>query len=223
MGRDLSVLGRALAAPARSALLNSLIGGATRPASELAAYARVSPATASEHLAVLLDAGLITCQAHGRHRYYRLANAQVAAALAQLGELCPETAPSGYHRSREATDLAAARLCYGHLAGQLGLGVTDMMRRKAWLDEEFRLTGLGDRRLTGLGIDVTSLRAARRTLARPCLDWTERRHHLGGSLGTAIAELVLDRGWVRRRPGSRGLDVTTGGAAEFGKLGGAIT
>jgi len=219
MGRELSVLGRVLAAPARSAMLNLLMDGTTRPASELAAYARVSAATTSEHLAVLRDAGLVVGEARGRHRYYRLASAEVAEALEHLGQLCPETVPNSYRRSREAADLARARFCYDHLAGQLGLAVTDALQDKAWLDGELQLTDNGDRHFTTLGIDVAALRKARRPLTRPCLDWTERRPHLAGSLGAAFADLVLTHQWVRRRPSGRGLELTTKGAAELATLG----
>ena len=119
MNRDLSVIGHALAAPVRSTMLNLLMDGSQRPASELSTAAGVSASTASEHLRVLLDAGLIRCMPHGRHRFYALADEGVASALEQLGHLCPSTEPISYRQSRDARGLAQARLCYDHLAGQL--------------------------------------------------------------------------------------------------------
>lgn len=132
---------------------------------------------------MLRDAGLVVGQARGRHRNYRLSSAEVAEALEHLGQLCPETVPNSYRRSREAADLARARLCYDHLAGQLGLAVADALQDKAWLDGELQLTDNGARHLTTLGIDVAALRKARRVLTRPCLDWTERRPAPGARPG----------------------------------------
>lgn len=207
--RDLSVLGRALAAPARSEIVSALMDGSSRPAGELAAGARISAATASQHLALLLEVGLLRCETRGRQRFYRLADDRVARALENLGQLCPVTSPSG--GSRPVGDLVAARLCYDHLAGRLGVQVHDALRRHAWLDAEQRPTAAGERALGELGIDLAALRRLRRPLVRTCPDWTERRAHLGGALGAALATRCLEQGWVRRRPTGRGLQVTRPG------------
>lgn len=213
MARDLSVVGHALAAPVRSAILGMLMDGSTRPASELAAAAGVTASTASEHLGVLLDTGLVACVPRGRQRFYAIADEAVAAALEQLGHLCPPAPAVTYRQSASARDLVHARLCYDHLAGRLGIAVTEAMVDEGWMDAALAApTSLGETRLADLGIDVAALRSERRQLARPCPDWTERRPHLAGALGAAVAALFLDRGWVVRRAHDRGLRVTDAGA-----------
>lgn len=203
------MLGRALAAPARSTFVDLLMDGSRRPAGELAAAAGVSAATASEHLAVLVAAGLVRCEPRGRQRFYALADASVAAALEQLGALSPTTPTTSWRLSREARDLARARLCYDHLAGRLGVELLDAMRRRTWLTgEDVVLTAAGRDALTGLGVGVADVEARRRATVRTCPDWTERRPHLAGGLGAAVADLFTERGWVRRRARGRGLDVT---------------
>jgi len=214
MSRDLSVIGHALSAPVRSRFLNLLMDGSTRPASELAATAGVSASTASEHLGVLLDAGLIDCVPRGRHRFYSIADPEVAAALELLGHLSPTETAVVRPGSRAARDLADARLCYDHLAGRLGVRLTAAMVASGWLDADAStLTPAGVEHLEQQGIDVANLRTRRRPLVRPCPDWTERRPHLAGSAGAAIATLFLDRRWAVRRPAGRGLDVTSSGDA----------
>lgn len=212
MNRDLSVIGHALAAPVRSTMLNLLMDGSQRPASELSTAAGVSASTASEHLRVLLDAGLISCMPHGRHRFYALADEGVASALEQLGHLCPSTEPISYRQSRDARGLAQARLCYDHLAGQLGVALAEGLVGQGWVTADLSaVTEGGADKLQAHGIHVSGLRARRRQLIRPCADWTERRPHVAGSVGAAIADLSLDRGWVARTSHRRGLVVTREG------------
>ncbi|WP_460887217.1 ArsR/SmtB family transcription factor [Promicromonospora xylanilytica] len=211
--RDFTAVGRALSTPARSTFLNLLMDGTRRPAGELAQAAGVSASTASEHLAVLLDAGLVTCRTHGRHRYYSLADGEVAAALESLGMLADATPVSGYRHSRRAEYLAAARFCYDHLAGRLGTGLTDACVRSGWLagPDELTLTDTGAAGLREIGVDVDGAVAARRATTRACLDWTERRPHLAGALGSAVGSRFLSAGWVTRHRPGRGLDVTPAG------------
>lgn len=219
VSRDLSVIGHALAAPVRSRILTLLMDGSARPAGELAAAAGVAAPTASEHLGVLLDAGLVSCVPRGRHRFYSIADPEVAGALELLGHLCPDEPTVARPTSRAARDLTYARLCYDHLAGRLGVRLTDAMIASAWVDPDAaRLTPAGIEHLEQQAVDVAALRAHRRPLVRPCPDWTERRPHLAGSVGAAVATLFLDRRWVRRRPRGRGLDLTDGGVAALGAL-----
>ncbi len=223
MTKDLTAIGRALAAPARSDILNLLLDGSSRPASELADAAGLGASATSEHLSVLLDAGLVDCTPAGRHRVYRLAHGGVAAALEQLGHLCPDSAPLTYRRSREAESLAEARFCYDHLAGRLGVALATAMVAQGWLTaDDLELTNAGRTALTELGIDV-SRAASRRRLTRPCIDWTERRPHLAGALGAAIGTRFLAERWVRRVPGGRGLAVTADGRRALRDLWGADT
>jgi len=228
MGRDFSVVGRALAAPVRSTFVDLLMDGSRRPAGELAASAGVTAATASEHLAVLVDAGLVRCEPRGRQRFYVLADSSVAAALEHLGHLCPPAPTATYRQTRDARELAAARFCYDHLAGRLGVELLDAMRRSGWLDpddpdaEPTGVTDLGRQALAARGVPVDEVARGTRRLVRACPDWTERRSHLAGALGAAVAARVVDLGWVRRRPHGRGLDVTPTGAAELARTWGAV-
>lgn len=213
MSRDLSVIGHALAAPVRSGFLNILMDGSSRPAGELANAAGVSASTASEHLAVLLDAGLIRCLPRGRQRFYAIADAEVASALERLGHLCPPAPALTYRQSSEAHDLAHARLCYDHLAGRLGIALTSSLIENDWVDAEFvDVTTRGVVHFTAQGIDIIDLRRVRRRLVRFCPDWTERKPHVAGSLGAALASVFIARRWAIRRPIGRGLDITRSGS-----------
>lgn len=206
-------MGRALAAPARSTFLNLLMDGTSRPAGELARMAGVSASTASEHLAVLVDAGLVACEARGRCRSYSLAGPQVATALEALGVLADPVPVSGYRRNRQMQNLAAARFCYDHIAGRLGTALTDAWTRRGWLTEgeSLALTDAGADGLRGIGVDVDGAVRARRATTRACPDWTERRAHLAGALGAAVGRRFLEAGWVVRHRSGRGLNVTESG------------
>lgn len=213
--RDFAAVGKALAAPARSVLLNLLMDGTHRPAGELARAAGVGASTASEHLAVLVEAELVACEARGRHRYYRLAGPEVASALEALGVLTDARPVSGLRRSRQAEHLAAARFCYDHLAGRLGTALATAWTEGGWLAgrDELTLTTEGAAGLRDIGVDVDTALRARRATTRACLDWTERRPHLAGALGAAVGRRFLDAEWVRRARSGRGLTVTEAGHA----------
>ncbi|WP_402375092.1 ArsR/SmtB family transcription factor [Isoptericola rhizosphaerae] len=213
--RDFTAVGRALATPARSVFLNLLLDGTRRPAGELARAADVRASTASEHLSVLVDAGLVTCEAHGRHRYYALAGPHVATALEALGTLAAPAPVVGYRLSRHAQHLARARFCYDHLAGHLGIALADAWVGRGWLAgrEVLVLTDSGADGLQATGFDVDGAVAARRPTTRACLDWTERRPHLAGALGAAVGRRFLEAGWVVRHRSGRGLDLTEVGTA----------
>ncbi len=211
MGRDFSTFGRALAAPARSAMLNVLMDGSARPAAELAHAGGVSQSAASEHLAVLLGAGLVTMTSVGRQRLYELAD-RSAAVLEQLGHLCPPTAITSLRQSSQRRAVTRARLCYDHLAGRLGVGVTVAFTNSGWLTTpDLHLTDAGRDGLTDLEPPLLDLSKQRRPLTLSCPDWTERRPHLAGALGAAVARHALEHQWVERRPGGRGLDITPTG------------
>lgn len=211
--RDFTRVGKALSTPARSVFLNLLMDGTKRPAGELAQAAGVTASTASEHLSVLVEAGLVSCEAHGRRRYYSLAGPQVAAALEALGALADAVAVSGYRRSRQAEYLAAARFCYDHLAGRLGIALADAWTRQGWLGdrEVLTLSDTGAEGLRAIGVDVDGAVKSRRTTTLPCLDWTERRPHLAGALGASVATALIDRGWVQRTHSQRAVRLTPAG------------
>ncbi|MBV8581357.1 MAG: winged helix-turn-helix transcriptional regulator [Candidatus Eremiobacteraeota bacterium] len=221
---DLARLAAALADPVRAAMVGALFGGVALPQQELARRGGVAPSTASEHLARLVDVGLLVRTTAGRRRYYRLVGPEVAEALERLGTLAP---PAPRPRTLSQNDrlrvMTLARTCYDHLAGVLGVALADVLVADgtfARADDAFVETNATALRLERLGIDVATLRTTRRPLVRGCLDWTERRPHLAGAVGAALADTFLARGWVRRATGHRGLHVTEAGttalAREFG-------
>ena len=207
-----------LADPARVAMLWALSDGRALPAGALAEVARVGAPAASAHLAKLTTAGLLAGERHGRHRYYRLANAAVVAALEALAAVAPPARAASSKEAHAASGLRLARMCYDHLAGALGVRVTDALVAHGALrvdGRSYAVTETGVGRFAELGVDVAAVReAARRTrrpLARTCLDWSERRYHLAGALGAALAGRLLDAGWVERTPAARTLRVTNAG------------
>lgn len=212
---DLSVAARLIGEPARAIMLDALVSGRALAAGELATLAGVSPATASEHLGRLREGGLVTVVAAGRHRYYRLSSEHVAHALEALAMISPPRPVRSLRQSRARLALAGARTCYDHLAGRVGVAIHDALIAREALraaSEGYELTAAGERLLEPIGIDVAAARAARRSFARPCLDFTERRSHLAGALGAAICERVMARGWLlRRAAGDRGLRITDSG------------
>jgi DNA-binding transcriptional ArsR family regulator len=216
-GAGVSGVARLIGEPARAAMLDALLSGSALAAGELARAAGVSPATASEHLARLRAGGLVEMVAAGRHRYYRLATPEVAEALEALSLLGSAQPVRSLRESRTAQALALARTCYDHLAGRLGVAVNDaLVSRRALVagGDGYLLTGTGEALLAELGVPVAAARATRRHFARQCLDFTERRPHLAGSLGAALCGRLLELGWlVRRTPGERALRLTIAGRA----------
>jgi len=202
-------------------MINMLFDGAEHTAGELGRGARVSPATASEHLATLTEAGIVTGRSHGRHRYFQLADADIAHALEQLSKGYPEAKVTSLRLSREQQRVRAARTCYDHLAGQLGVAVAQRFVDLSWIDPEFSLlTEPGFRGLENhFGIDPAAPSGSRRPLLRSCMDWTEQRPHLAGAVGAAVAASCLTRHFVVRKPGSRALTVTERGRQYFAEFG----
>ena len=192
--------------------------GRALTATELAFHAGVTPQTASSHLAKLLDARLLAVVQQGRHRYYKLAGPTVADALEPLTGLVANRPLPQRSPSKELKRLRDARLCYDHLAGGLGVAVTDALLARAALipqGRDFRVTPTGEALLAELGVDLAAVRAKRRVFARQCLDWSERRPHLGGALGAALAERFLKQGWIARERQGRRVWITRKGAPEI--------
>jgi DNA-binding transcriptional ArsR family regulator len=208
---DLSSVAALIGEPARAAMLTALMDGLALPAGELAELAGVSPQTASAHLQKLLDGELLTVEIHGRHRYYRLKDSSVAQALEALMVL----APAPKQRVTRDDALSEARTCYDHLAGRVGVQLARALVDHAWLEPNgatYRVTTLGATKLEDFGVNVARVMLEPRA-AKACLDWTERRHHLGGALGRLITARLLELGWVVRIPGSRAVRVTQLGRA----------
>ena len=203
---DLASVARVIGEPARAAMLAALLGGQPLVAGVLARRAGVSPQTASAHLARLVDSGLVTRRQAGRFRYYALANGDVAALLEAMARVA--AAPAGASRA-----MRFARTCYDHLAGRLGVRLTDALHERGLIagTDGYGVTPAGEDWLARFGIDVAALRASRRTLVRPCLDWTERRDHVAGAVGAAIADALLERRWVVRFDDTRAVRLTLRG------------
>ena len=220
---SIAEIGAMVGEPARAAMLLNLMDGRALTAGELARAAGVAPQTASGHLAQLARAGLIGVEKQGRHHYHRLASPRVAQMLESLMDLAAARAAPERRVSAGPRDAAlrAARTCYDHIAGRLGVAISDAMIARGLIecsDEGALVTGDGSAFLAALG---TRFDAAARApkLSRPfcrlCLDWSERRPQIAGRLGAAICAHSLSRGWVRRRAGTRALDVTPGGERSF--------
>ena len=200
--------------PARATMLGALLGGESLTAGELARRAGVTPSTASGHLARLADSGLVTCEPAGRRRYYALAGADAAAVLEALARITRtrQSTGTGAVASPRLRALRFARTCYDHLAGTVGVLLTEtLVTRRHLKPGTFELTASGEDWLKGLDIDVDALRRGRRPTTRPCLDWSERREHLAGAAGAALASALLERRWIARIDGSRAVRVTVRG------------
>jgi DNA-binding transcriptional ArsR family regulator len=215
---DLAALAALLADETRAAMCLALLDGRAWTAGELAAHARVAPSTASEHLHRLIDGGLLVERRQGRRRYVQLAGPSVAELLEDLaGRIERRPAPPRGLRAVTANSaLRRGRTCYDHLAGRLGVAVTDAMTDAGLLDQTggFALTQAGLAWLTdSLGLSPENLRPGRRPLARGCLDWTERRQHLAGLAGARLCETLLGNGWVARIGSGRAVRLTPDGKA----------
>ena len=220
MNADIATVAALIGEPSRAAMLDALMAGEALPASALARWAGVAPSTASGHLARLLDGGLVACESVGRERHYRLASADAADALEALSRLARPTRVSSLHAAGRAAAIREARTCYDHLAGRVGVGVTDaLVARRALIlgDGSYALTRQGEDLLVRLGADVASAREGRRAFARVCIDWSERRPHLAGALGAAVADALFANGWLKHCPNDRTLTVTPAGAAGLGR------
>lgn len=215
---DLAHIGGLLGDRRRATMLLALLGGESLPARELAARAGASSSLASAHLSKLLDGGLVAAERRGRERYYRIAKREVAEALEALVAVAPEKPARSLREHKRGAAIQRARTCYDHLAGELGVELTDALRFQGTLamrDGHFTLTPRGAQRLVALGVDIDGARAARRAFSRHCIDWTEKRPHIAGALGAAIADRLFELEWVRRIPGSRAVAVTAVGAEEL--------
>jgi DNA-binding transcriptional ArsR family regulator len=199
---------------ARAEVLTVLMSGMALTATELADAAGVTRQTISTHLAKLQDAGLLSVEAQGRHRYFRIADADVAQLLESLMGVAFGTGAVRVRSSPREPALRKARVCYDHLAGELGVLVYESLARRgafALGADGVNLTDAGRDAVRALGIDVDKLPASRRPFCRTCLDWSERRHHLAGRLGTALLDRFQQLGWAMRVPESRVLAFTPAG------------
>ncbi|MGF6882883.1 DNA-binding transcriptional ArsR family regulator [Nocardia sp. GAS34] len=237
---DVAEIGSLLADATRARIMICLADGRALPASVLASEAGVAASTASEHLARLVEGGLLTVERSGRHRYYSIANPQVATALEALAALAPTRSVRSLRESTRAAALRRARSCYDHLAGRLGVAVTEALLDHGALTRTDGLSGLcraeGDRLsarvhdhpyelgpaaepvFAALGVDLPVVRLERRPLLRFCVDWSEQRHHLSGALGAAVLTRMESAGWVERHSSRRALKLTAPGARALDRI-----
>ncbi len=206
--------------PARANVLTALLDGRALTATELAFAAHVSPQTTSGHLAQLTQARLLVLHKQGRYSYYRLASPPIGRMLEGIMAVAADDAPRG-PRWRGDEALRTARTCCDHLAGRLGVALADALvtRRRIVLAEDGgQVTARGARFLAEFGIDVATIEQRRRAFCRPCLDWSERRPHLAGSVGAAIAARCFELGWIKRVRASRAVVVAPAGQRGFAEV-----
>jgi DNA-binding transcriptional ArsR family regulator len=227
---DIAQIGSLLADSARCRVLMALDDGRALPASRLAEEAGVAPSTASKHLAKLTEAGLLDVQTHGRHRYYRLSGPLVGDLLETLTQVSPPRPVRSLREGNRAAALRAARTCYDHLAGKLGVAIMDRLVERDHLvpvfpadpdhpvvdgptgwgrDVDYKLTPSGQEFFEGVGVGMHSRR--RRPLVRYCVDWSEQRHHLAGGLGWGLLDRLTSLSWIKRAKSTRSVVVTDQG------------
>ncbi|MEX1034824.1 MAG: helix-turn-helix domain-containing protein [Sneathiella sp.] len=220
-GPDIALLGSLIGEPARANMLTALLSGKALTASELAAEAGITSQTASSHLSKMQAGGLLIQRKQGRHRYFALADDDVGGLLEAMMGLA---AKKGHLRTRTGPKdpaLRRARVCYNHLAGDFGVRMMDSLLAKDFLTPESEGLGLtpeGRAFISDFAIDLAPLESLRRPLCKSCLDWSNRRSHLAGSLGTALLTRVYDLGWAKRVEGSRIVNFSTTGERAFMRM-----
>jgi DNA-binding transcriptional ArsR family regulator len=217
---QLAKIAAAIAEPARATMLCALMDGRARTSTELAILAEISPSTASVHLGKLREQSLVQMLAQGKHRYYQLSGVQVAAALESLMAV----AGNGRSDFRPSTPdrLRQARTCYDHMAGEYAVAIHDYLLHKAYLQAQqdttaYELSADGEQLFSTMGIQVDTLRKSRRRFACACLDWSERRPHIGGAIGAALLAHFVQHTWVEADLDSRALQLTAKGRRQFAK------
>lgn len=223
MSRNFAHTAALFSDPGRASILTALLGGIALPAGQLAMIANVAPQTASSHLSRLVDGRLLAVEQQGRHRYYRLADAEVANAIEALLAITPGGA--ALNASREAQpvgSLGYARTCYSHLAGMVAVRIADALQQRgimlARYPKGYSITRLGRSWFAALGIGITEAQERSPRLARPCLDWTERRHHVAGQLGAMMFTRFRELKWIAPVRGSRAVRVTLEGERKLERL-----
>jgi len=202
----------------RATMLASMMDGRFHTASELAYMAAIKPQTASFHLAKLVDGKLIKVEKQGRHRYFQLAGEDIAQLLESFLAMSPPPEVRSLKQSSQMKILQNARTCYDHLAGKLGVQLTESLLNKGYLEldqKQFVITAEGAQFFTDFGLDLDELTRKRRSFSHACLDWSERRYHLGGALGHGLLTQLLNLEWIMRVPSIRAIKITEKGRAGF--------
>jgi DNA-binding transcriptional ArsR family regulator len=218
MENEIGLISSLIGDPVRLKIMWALLDGKAFTATELAISADTSPQNASMHLAKLVQGQFLTVESQGRHRYYRFARDEVAFAIEALAGLVPPEKRMKTVQHPAAVPVKYCRTCYDHLAGKAGVLVTEGLLRLKLIelsDAVYLVTRKGEQSFSALGIHTEELKKNRRVLARPCLDWSERRHHLAGSLGAALLDKMLSLDWLRKTPHSRALVITSNGRRQL--------
>jgi DNA-binding transcriptional ArsR family regulator len=213
---DIASVAAVIGDQSRALMLSALADGRAMPAGDLARVAHVSPQTASTHLDKLFKAKLLSVEVQGRHHYYRLRDARVAELIESLSVIARPVEPLTERQRESAGQLRFARTCYGHLAGKVGVAITQALCSHSYMADEdagYRISDPGMAWFRSIGIDIAELK--RRPLAKRCLDWSERRHHLAGALGVALCGRVMELGWAVRVRDSRALRLSDRGHAQL--------
>lgn len=215
---NISALTALLTEKSRAAILAALMDGKFHTASELAYMASIKPQTASFHLAKLEENNLVICEKNGRFRYFRLANDEVANTLEIFMSISPPPEVRSLTQSSQLKRLENARTCYDHLAGRVGVKITNLMQEAGYIErnnKKFIVTAKGEFFFRDLGVDLVGLSKKRRSFSHACLDWSERTHHLGGALGNGLFERYIELGWIETNANSREVIITPRGKSGF--------
>lgn len=218
---NVSVIASLLSDASRSAMLTHLLDGRFHPAGEMALAAGITPQTASFHLAKMMESGVVVAEKHGRHRYYRIQKSADAEVIEQLLSLTGPVQITSLRQSVHMEKLRQARMCYDHVAGELGVSIAESLTERGLLNKngsEFVVTQTGEAFFNDFGLELTELRKKRRSFCRCCLDWTERKHHVAGALGQALAERMLQLNWLERDSSSRAVHITEVGRERISNL-----
>lgn len=205
----------------RSVMLWNLMDGRAYSATELSLCADISPQSASNHLAKLVNAGILAVQKQGRHRYYSYASPDAAQVIESMATLLPASSDHITMARPEPVGIVYARTCYDHIAGRVSVAITCSLIEKGLIatsGKEYLVTGPGKDWFLSLGVDVEEIRSQRRSFARQCLDWSERKPHLAGALGASLLQMMLKKNWVRKTKMSRELLITGAGKTGLKKI-----
>jgi DNA-binding transcriptional ArsR family regulator len=219
-GPNITRLAAAIGDPVRVEMLTALMAGRALTATELANQAGITKQTGTTHLKRLLDAQLVSMQAQGRHRYFAIANEDVAQLIERMIGVAANAASTHVHTGPREPALRKARVCYDHLAGEIAVTMYDALLARGIIEFQgaaLAVSTAGEAWLADFGIDMNHFRKQRRVLCRTCMDWSERRNHLAGALGAALLQRMLERGWAKREPGSRLVTFRPAGERELRK------
>ena len=220
IGKHFGHIASLIGEKSRAMMLWNLLDGRAYTATELATSADISFQSASNHLSQLINAGLLRSEKQGRHKYYRFASDRVAEAIENIAALMPVSDSLKSAAGQHTAGIRYARTCYDHLAGKLGVQVTGIFLKNKWLiayDDRYELSTGGQRLFESLDIDISATQQQNRKFAYPCLDWSERNHHLAGALGAALLDSMINKDWIRKVKHSREILVTGNGRIEMNK------